>query len=85
MMKLGTVTADMNWFQTVDALRCLPDSHPDVYQKRTDELRRQGRDDEADLVETKFPDRFTDETRRAHEAGVDALIAWADRLVEETP
>lgn len=63
-MQIDTITEEMDEYETCDALRLAPFSHPDYWQKRVDELRKQGRDDEAALVETKFAHKLDDEARR---------------------
>ena len=67
MMPLEKVTADMNEYEVADALLLAPFSHPDVWARRIAELRRQGREAEASLVETRFADRMDDKAWLQHE------------------
>ena len=73
-MPLGEVTANMNEYEVADALKLAPFSHPDTWHKRVAELRRQGREAEAELVEARFGDRMDDKARRDHERTTRALL-----------
>ncbi len=84
-MKIGQVTPDMTLFQVCDAIRIFPDSHPDIWRKRLDELRSQGRDDEAAWIETAFPEYMSAAATKAHEATGDMITRMFGDLGIGTP
>ena len=80
MMSLDEIRAGMNEYEVADALLLAPFSHPDVWRKRTAELRSQGRDDEAAIVETEHSGFFTKEHARDVERIGAALTRTFNRL-----
>lgn len=68
MMHLDPVTAEMSEYQVADALKLSSSSHPDIWLKRIEELRSQGRTGEAEMITVRFADRLDDDARQNHEA-----------------
>ena len=81
-MTLHPITTDMTAYQVADALLLAPFSRPDVWRKRLAELRRQGRQDEAEWVEATFPEYLTRAAAAAHEKTGDMIAAWATQVCD---
>jgi len=81
-MKIGTVIEGMTLFEVADALRFCPDAHPDVWHKRTAELRSQGRNDEAKIVEAEFSEYMSEAARVAADRTMGMVASWANAVVE---
>jgi hypothetical protein len=68
-------------WEIAEAIWCSPDSHRDTVVKRIRLLREQGHHEFAELVESSFD--LSDEAAARHDAFVDALTSWGQRLIEE--
>ena len=76
-MRIRTISKGMSVVQVATALRLFPDSHPAAWRKRTDELRAQGRNSEAKIVEREFSNYMSPEAERANQRTMSAIMAWA--------
>jgi len=83
MMKIGKISHGMSLFEVADALRLCPDSHPDVWHKRTAELRSQGRDNEAAIVEHEFSEYMSQAAAVAADKTTDMIVAWAYSVIDD--
>jgi len=83
MMRIETITTGMTLFQVADALRFCPDAHPDVWHKRTAELRSQGRDDEAKIVEAEFPEYMSKAAKVAADRTMGMVASWANAIIRD--
>ncbi len=83
MMKIEQITTGMSLFEAADALRFSPDAHPDVWHKRCAELRNQGRDDEANIVEAEFPEYMSQAAAVAADKTTDMILRWAKKVTSE--
>ena len=77
-MPIEKIESGMNEWVIASALLLSPSSHPDVWVKRVTELHRQGRHDEAAIVETEFAHKLTG--AKEWERRADAIASWLEGI-----